>query len=308
MVSLRSRSLSIETLQLSPSTDLLLSGLPSWFLEVSSLKRFRHDTGLHSWINKCSGTCRGAEYCALARRADWLVSDVQGFRFGLWPCTISRVSSVLDWKLCLSPPNSAISDLCTLYSRCSSCTCCLKTSSCSMIVLRSDSLLSCLEYLSIGSTKMPFKSFRPLAFSNILASFWTEPSLSSSLMMVMPSFSNKAKRILLVPNKPVSIPENRRLMLQLLLISHLHSPLVITHEHWESPYISKSTERDSASVNLSSAPITHFRAVDSAQTSGEFWGRQSWSLDVAARLSLMLMKRTASFCRKNNSQANQKER
>jgi hypothetical protein len=100
-------------------------------------------------------------------------------------------------------------------------------------------------------------------------------------------------------------PENRRLM---LLISHLHSPLVIAHEHWETPYTSKGTERDAACVYLSSAPITHFRAVVSARTSGEFWGRQSWSLDVAARLSLMLMNRTASFCRKNNSQANQKER
>lgn len=81
-------------------------------------------------------------------------------------------------------------------------------------------------------------------------------------------------------------PENRRLMLRLLLISHLHSPLAIAHEDWESPFINKGTERDAACVNLSSAPITHFRAVDSARIWGEFWGRQSWSLDVAARLSL----------------------
>jgi hypothetical protein len=85
-------------------------------------------------------------------------------------------------------------------------------------------------------------------------------------------------------------PEDWRLMLQQLLISHLHSPLVIAHEQSESPYISKGTERDAACVYLSSAPITHFRAVDRARTIGEFWGRQSWSLDVAARLSLMLMK------------------
>lgn len=240
MLSLRSRSLSIEALQLSPSTDLPLADLPSWFLEVSSVKRFRHDAGLHSWTNGRSGTCWGAEYCALPRWTHWLASDVQGLflRFGLWLCTISWFSSVLNWKLCFTPPNWAISDFCTLYSRCSSCTCCLKTSSCSMIVLRIDSLLLCLEYLSIGSSKMSLESFCPLAFSNISASFWTEPLLSSPLMMAIPSFSNKAEMVLWIPNKSVAIPENRRLMLH-LLISHLRSPLVTAHEHLESPYISK---------------------------------------------------------------------
>jgi hypothetical protein len=44
-------------------------------------------------------------------------------------------------------------------------TCCLKILSCSMIVLRTASLFSCLDISSIGSSKT-CKSFWPLSFSN----------------------------------------------------------------------------------------------------------------------------------------------
>lgn len=73
-------------------------------------------------------------------------------------------------------------------------TCCLKTLSCSMIILLTDSLLSCLECSSIGSLK-ECKSFCPLDFSNNLAIFLKEYLLSISLVMV--SFiSNKVRRVL----------------------------------------------------------------------------------------------------------------
>lgn len=90
-------------------------------------------------------------------------------------------------------------------------TCCLKTSSCSMIVLRTDSLLSCLDF-SIGSTKMWCKSFCQLAFSNTLASFWIESLLFISLVVLVPSISNNEERILWRPNKSVAIPETIRVI------------------------------------------------------------------------------------------------
>lgn len=131
MLSLRSRSLPTQELNFSSSTALWLStGFSAWsrslVAEVSSLKRLKHVLGLHSWRLKCSGTCRGAECCAVARQADWLVSEVEGLLlwFDLDLCTISWVSSVLHWKLCVPQPTSLISDLCTWYRRCSSCTWC----------------------------------------------------------------------------------------------------------------------------------------------------------------------------------------
>ena len=63
------------------------------------------------------------------------------------------------------------------------CTCCLKTLSCSMIVLRTDSLLSCLKYSSIGSSK-EYNGFCPLTFSNNLAIFLIESLLSVSLAVI----------------------------------------------------------------------------------------------------------------------------
>uniref|UniRef100_A0A0A8Z9L5 Uncharacterized protein n=1 Tax=Arundo donax TaxID=35708 RepID=A0A0A8Z9L5_ARUDO len=77
--------------------------------------------------------------------------------------------------------------------------------------------------------------------------------------MIVSFISKKAERILRVPSKSEAIPEVLVFTFQ-LLISHVFSALITGHDHWQSPYIRRGTEWEEACSNLSSAPITHFRA------------------------------------------------
>ena len=89
-------------------------------------------------------------------------------------------------------------------------TCCLKTLSCSMIVLRIESLLSCMQCSSIGSSKV-HKSFCSPAFSNNLVIFWILSLPFLYPAMIIPFISNRVERILWIWSKSIAIPETASL-------------------------------------------------------------------------------------------------
>lgn len=100
-------------------------------------------------------------------------------------------------------------------------TCCLKTLSCSTIVVRTESLLSRTQCSSIGSSKVHRSSCSP-ALSNDLVISWMLSLPFIYFTMIIPFISNKVERILWIRSKSVAIPETASLKDEYLVCSRHH--------------------------------------------------------------------------------------